>query len=260
MKKLMLSVILLFANSASALEFTYTSRFADGSVFDGIANQLTISGVIVQGDAQRFADFVNQSPKDAWIALKRVRLDSPGGDVLEAMKLAEILHGLYPSMWVTRGKRCASSCLLLWLAGSSRGFDNGGQVGIHRPTFTPEYLRKLTLKESEKQYEIMSNTFRAFVLKQGLPQSLYEKLIATPSTSLYWLNDSDMQLIGTYSPYYEEKLRNTCGPLGNGREHEFRKCESSLTIRSKAKEFDRIVGSSGNLWWMKARESFLGRE
>jgi hypothetical protein len=242
-----------------SMEFEYTSRFSGQSSLTGTANQITMSGPIVSGDTKRFLEFIQQNPKDSWFGLKRIRLDSPGGDVLEAMKLANVLTDLYPSIWVSQGKKCASSCLLLWLAGASRGFDSAGSVGMHRPRFSKEYEKSLSLKEYQKRYQLMSDNFKTFVRRQGLPESLYERLVATSSDNVYWLTEDDWQLVGTWPPYYAEKLLSTCGPIPNGSVAEHNKCEAGLTVREKAEAFDRIVGDRKDAWWAAARARFLGQ-
>ena len=82
----------LVSEPAAALDLSYSQRSPG---FGEVASQLTISGPIMIGDAERFQAFLRREPQDAWFALNDVRLESPGGDIEEAMRLATILRGLY---------------------------------------------------------------------------------------------------------------------------------------------------------------------
>ena len=96
-----LLVLLVLAPAAQALEFRYTNPFPDGPQA-GVARGLTISGDLVPGDTDRLIEMIRRKPADAWHALGRVELEISGGDLGEALRLADVLAGLYPYM-VTRG-------------------------------------------------------------------------------------------------------------------------------------------------------------
>lgn len=249
-------VLLAAPGLASALDFAYSERFDSG-----IARKLRISGRIVAGDHQKFLDFLRANPKDAVVGSSIIALESPGGDIKEAMALASTLKDLYPRIHVTGV--CASSCLLLWLSGSARHLEKAGRIGIHRPSFLPEYFRGLSVKDAEKQYLTMSDGYRQFILGQGLPQSLYERLMATSSTEVHWLDPREIDLISIRPPYYDEKVKASCGRyldnlLRHGTDGErFKICELLLPRREKAAAVTSIVGTPANADWERFRENYL---
>lgn len=169
------------------------------------------------------------------------------------MKMAEILKTLYPYIDV-KGK-CASSCVLLWLSGAIR-VTNHGAIGIHRPYFNPEYFRGLSVTEAKKRYSTMSKEYRTFVLRQGLPRSLYEKLNATPSEDMYWLTTQDIKLIGTSPPYFEEKILATCGEfLGNDiKPKEAAICVQRVPAPERIHGVDQLIGNTKDELWERLKE------
>lgn len=200
--------------TASALEFSYSSRFPDepGSNLVGVARQVTLSGTIESGDTDKFISFLRADLTDAHFALMSIRLESPGGNVIEAMRLALFLKAFYPDIGVSG--TCASSCLLLWLSGGVHyPPEEPSRIGIHRPYFDPNRFSKLSLREAESRYAKLADDFKAFVLSQGLPPSIYEKLIATSSKDIYWLTTTDLGLIGVAAPAYDERYKSECGKL-----------------------------------------------
>ena len=82
------------------------------------------TGEIVAGDAARFA---------ALQKFTTLELDSPGGSVGEALRIAENMDQRGKIRTVVRpGASCASACAMaLFVSGSSRVVYMGGRVGIH---------------------------------------------------------------------------------------------------------------------------------
>jgi hypothetical protein len=62
----------------------------------------------------------------------------------------------------------------------------------------------------------MSEKFKSFVIGQGLPPSVYEKLQATSSKDIYWLGSDEYRVIGAASPAYEERFLSACGDTPEG--------------------------------------------
>ncbi len=133
--------------------------------------QLMIKGPIERGDYQRFVDRLGrmvtgdlpavQNPDVLWT----VKLDSPGGDLAEAMRIGRLLRRSYATTEVSyryarrpdgvydfersdgmacltgHGKmsgchpdiveaQCTGACLLVWLGGARR-YANEGHLGLH---------------------------------------------------------------------------------------------------------------------------------
>ena len=121
----------LLCPRTEAMDFTLGDFVSDSTTT--VATKLSLTGEIEAGDTERFSgagDFrFGQCCHFASEGLSRFERRRCG----EAMSLAKALGALYPNVYVTNS--CASSCLLLYLAGAFRTVQHGGRVGVHRPTF-----------------------------------------------------------------------------------------------------------------------------
>ena len=244
------AILFIFLSTSSvvqALEFETIERFPNG-----LAKITRISGEIQVGDYEKFVRFLNvNSPvigvPDSFLGMARIQLESNGGNVLEAMKIATKLKTLMPLINVEGN--CVSSCLLLWMSGSQRFVglqQNNGRIGIHRPTLPAEELRKLSNQKAESLYKDMNSRFKEFVLEQGLPLSIYEKLIATSSLEVYWLNESELKLIGSSPPYFVEKIFASClnkndAKYMSNNSLDMAKCVSKLSSKDRILAVDALL-------------------
>jgi ATP-dependent protease ClpP protease subunit len=249
---------MLVYTSALALQYNYV-EFYDND----LPKKLKINGRIVSGDYEKLKSFLISNPGESYFGTGLIELDSPGGDVLEAIKISNLLKSISPKIWVNG--TCASSCLLLWLSGSTHKVGPTGRVGIHRPTFPESFYREKATKNVEIEYEKMVRIFRDFVINQGLPNSIYEKLISTSSDDIYWLSKSDLNLIGTMPAYLEEKQQAICGDLitrasNNSSDRaafeKARSCIFSIDRDIRISGFDIFFGKN-NEQWNKARRILL---
>ncbi|MCE7028410.1 hypothetical protein [Jiella avicenniae] len=103
--------------------------------FDGEAIRAT--GAIEKGDADRFAATVAPSIDGP---LFTVSFDSPGGSLLEGMRLGEAIHAADAGTMVERGKNCLSACAIAFLGGKTFGsyahqvrreIEPGARLGYH---------------------------------------------------------------------------------------------------------------------------------
>ncbi|MDI1236316.1 MAG: hypothetical protein PSV26_02400 [Polaromonas sp.] len=235
----MLLLLLLGAlPCAHALEFSYGNPFPDGPLA-GVARSLRISGELVPGDTARLTELMRRKPADAWHALGRVELAISGGDTTEALLLADTLATLYPHTVATTD--CAGACALVWLAGAWRLLP-AGRIGLQQapasaPDKTPTDLRN-------------------YLLKQGLPASVYQRWMASRSQGVFWLSGQEVNTTGTWPPYYYQKLSARCPPLDSTDEsfHAVRRCAARLVISQKAFAFDKLLEGVNDPWWNDNRD------
>jgi hypothetical protein len=204
--KLVIAFAVAFASIAShALEFSRK--------FDGHPTILA-KGEIRSEDTERFAEYL-RTQKHLPATLE---LDSGGGAVGEAFRLASVLQRLYLSTAVRPSGRCASACFIVWLAGSGRhaaGADvlrNAsesertklpGPLGLHRP-----YLREPT--GTEDQLNVMREV-RDRLAHDLIPGRLIDLMMSRASNDVYWLSFDDLEQLGIYPPQQEELFIKQCG-------------------------------------------------
>jgi uncharacterized protein YecT (DUF1311 family) len=102
-------------------------EFAKHIVPKGTA--LIASGPITPGDAAKLEALVSAATTDE-NGLRRIVLESPGGNVIEAVRIAEIIRN---NNFVTLVKdECASACaMVLYPAGRYAMLLDGGRLGFH---------------------------------------------------------------------------------------------------------------------------------
>lgn len=253
LRKLTATFAVLIFMFNSEISYSMDYRFVE-FYESNYPKRLLMSGNIVIGDYDKLIRLFKANPADSWFGFKQIEIDSAGGDVLEAMRIANFLKSVYPDILIN--KTCASSCLLFYLSGANRYVEQGGRIGIHRPTFPREFYEKNNTKNIEDKYEKMSSAFQSFVLQQGLPNSIYEKLIATANNDIYWLSKYDIDLIGISPRAIEEKTHALCwGLVKESRQtktsdakERARKCVVNITNDVRIQSFDSVFGKKDQLW------------
>lgn len=165
-----------------------------------------ISGQIVAGDYQKFVKLANQKLG------ARVILSSPGGDLNESIKIAELVSRLNLNTEVPKGEICASACFFIWINGERRVArkinPNSDKVslGLHRP-----YLSNPTSERSstENQINVQRRTI-AYLEGKLIPRRLIDIMMARPSNDIYWMTESDLYELGEYPSHIEEPYIAKC--------------------------------------------------
>jgi len=126
MKRLLFSLALCaFSTAAHAMEFQVSSE------------TVLATGPITKGDADKFAATVAPLIDGP---LWTVSFDSPGGDLMEGMRLGEAIHAAYAGTLVESGRNCLSACAIAFLGGKSFGsyahqvrreIEPGARLGYH---------------------------------------------------------------------------------------------------------------------------------
>jgi len=179
---------------------------------------LNLSGEIKHGDAKHMASLIAQEP-----AIHFLDINSLGGDLIEAMNIGDLVRGLHVPVYVAKGGYCISACFFVILEGQQRvfstAFEDGtlppqtwrkkefGVIGIHRPNLKSH---SGDISATKKQEDMMRKV-RSYLASKAVPQHLIDEMMARPSNDIYWLKESDAQLIGEYNPGDEEALIARCG-------------------------------------------------
>lgn len=89
---------------------------------------MRLEGTITPGSATRFAEEIEV--RGEYIGI--VTLNSPGGSVDDALAIASLIREKGYATEVKAGALCASSCPLVFAAGSTRLADRGAVIGVHQ--------------------------------------------------------------------------------------------------------------------------------
>jgi ATP-dependent protease ClpP protease subunit len=140
---------------ASQLAFANVTVLHDASAPDDIGGTILIHSEIKTGDFtdfQKAADRIRLIEKDTYkpVPLIQVRLDSPGGDVMEAIRIGRLIHERFMHTVVMPERECASACVFILAAGVLRIPTQKAHVAVHRPRFDPTYFAALAARGASK--------------------------------------------------------------------------------------------------------------
>lgn len=196
---------------------------------------LTLEGEIIPGDAERLLARLREAEAEQRVTTA-IRLRSPGGDVLEALKISEILnkklisadapdevvtletYGTGPSKDIfddcstdnlsdTRNCICNSSCAIIWLTSA---FRLGGYAGVHRPRFPESYFAGLSAEKAQEKYTELTKAVTSFLVENEVPPEIITKMMAIPSGRIHILTEEERVLGGEGKPYILELLHAKC--------------------------------------------------
>ena len=176
-------------------------------------NGISISGPIARGDYGKFAAFVIDPayPERFDAFLIAINLDSPGGDVAEAMKIASLLDQSFAQTFVRKGALCASACFLMWAAGVIRV--NAGTLGVHRLSLASS---STDVRQTERAVFPAAQTVETFLVKMGIPHRILDKMRETAPSDIFvisnrWLLEEDLSTAVLERPIFLDVAEKKCG-------------------------------------------------
>ena len=184
--------------------------------FDPTTKRLLLSGEIRRGDTQRLRQFLAENGEE-YLRHPQVVLDSPGGNLDEALQLAQVLREVLADTIVIHPARCASACFFLYVASPIR-FAEGAVIAIHRPFFAAETTRRLSAATADAAQNASYARAKRWLQDQLVPQVLIDKMFSLPSTQAYWLTRRDTMTLGNRAAWYEEWLLARCPNYLNAEE------------------------------------------
>jgi hypothetical protein len=162
-------------SSASAMVFRVIAP-------DGGQPALSMSGEILPGDTARVLPWLFRLNEGK--ITPRLFLSSPGGNVLEAARLANLIHETRMPVFVRAGDMCASACFLLFAASPSRHVSPDAMIGVHSASFEGN--------ENEASFMLdtaMARRARSF----GVPPDIIGRMVTTAPSDMAWLTAADLQ-------------------------------------------------------------------
>jgi hypothetical protein len=162
--------------------------------------------------------------------LTQFRLNSPGGNVVEAIKIGRLFREQLVSAWaptsdngvpslpadftgptyntrVCHGPACIcySACALIWLGAIERT----GTVGLHRPSTDAADFRALPPQEASMIYRQWLAAKVAYMKDMEAPQPVIDAMIQTSSAEIIHVSSTQLGL--EHPPSIIEWLNASCG-------------------------------------------------
>src|SRR6185437_11131973 len=122
---LVLSVASLFAGVGLSKAATVESIDSkDGKT------RLNFTGEIQPGDQDAVVLAIKRA-NDKNRLVATIRLSSPGGNILEAVKIADVVRKAKMATAVLGGATCASACFIIFAAGNEKYAHYSAAIGVH---------------------------------------------------------------------------------------------------------------------------------
>lgn len=194
----------------NALEITYIKR----DPFSGSPSPsegLLLHGEIVPGDYDLLIEAITKDTQRFYNSSGLI-LSSPGGDVSEALKIANFVKHTYRPVWVGEwAGPCVSACFFIYAAASERQAGTG-TIGVHRPYVNQKRLIGMSIVESEESQKQAMRAARAYLVENDVPTNIIDKMFQSASTEVYWLSREELDAeLGRHPPWFEQYLIAHCG-------------------------------------------------
>lgn len=119
-------------------------------------------------------------------------LDSPGGQVEDAIRAGDAIGNAGWTLWVREGAVCHSACVLILAAGDNRLIS--GQVGIHRMIRMSSTAT--TRAELNAELGAVQEQLNAYLKRNGAAQAVADLMMTVPSRDLRLLGQDALREYG----------------------------------------------------------------
>lgn len=187
--KWIISVLLLSAMPAVGAELTIATDVPGPNDGCGAPITVALKGQIAKGDVDRLQQMLSghlpakQSDRHPGVTA-RLTLDSPGGNLLEGIRLANFVHDNAIRTHVGAGASCLSACSLVFMGGATvtpegklqslRELSPNGRLGFHAPALPDDALDRIDADEFERLMVDAAREFLGLLREHNWAQSLVE--------------------------------------------------------------------------------------
>jgi hypothetical protein len=148
----------------------------------GSGGELALTGRIVQGSAEAFAEEVEARGE----YVKTVVIDSPGGALEDAMAMARLIRKKGFATELRDGSLCASSCPLLFSGGVKRKAGPNAAIGLHQ--FYAAAGGPDDAAAALSSAQATTAKISRFLSEMGVDAALWLHALDTPPQALYYLS------------------------------------------------------------------------
>lgn len=166
-------------------EFPNQLTFTEAEV-TGWGDVLLLSGSIEDGDARRFANYLDGMRELPDL----VALHSPGGLVHEALEIGRAVRAAELDTAVMSGAFCLSSCPYILAGGEERTVSLSGIVGMHQHYY--EQPRYLPVAFAVEGIQFGQGETMEYLVEMGIDPSLMIYSLKTPPEQIYALVEDEL--------------------------------------------------------------------
>jgi hypothetical protein len=205
-------VALLLSMPCRCAEFFYMDHDSVTDEYLGPVGPLVLSGEITPGDYGALLTKI-LGDENRFLAQNKIILASDGGDVAEALKIAQLVKSLHSRLSVgPLTGRCVSACFYIYAAAAEREVDGERLLGINRPfiadTGTAAAAASAPAVAAAESRALTQ--VRAFLQDNAVPSYLVDEMFRHASDDAYWLSADDEKNLGSRSQSFKHFLAAKC--------------------------------------------------
>ncbi len=188
---------------------------------DGAPAVLRLQSGIRKGDLVNFQNALALIDRDAvkkvnGIPLIEVELDSPGGDVVEAVAIGRTIYQNYMMTAVRPGHECVSACVFVLMAGAVHYPADGSRIGVHRPLLAS--WSHMSSAEAHAKYDSLMDYLRQYFAELGVADRAYDIMMRTASRDMRYFSSGELDQLRlrgedpAWKALYAEKPARAAAP------------------------------------------------
>lgn len=210
------ALVLLVVNATPAHAMIFDVEYTDNRPLFPPALWVSMSGEIETGDAARFVEAISPYLQREIYEVV-MRIDSPGGRLLEGMRLGRAISALPYHTSISVGTEdgtqiCASACVLAYLGADYRFLAEPARLGVHQFSINTE----LGSDEALSISQALSAEIVEYIREMRADPELFSLMVSAHADDIYWVPKARLEDLwvvtnGIYSETAE--YRNIAGSI-----------------------------------------------
>ncbi|MCG8006635.1 MAG: ATP-dependent Clp protease proteolytic subunit [Candidatus Thiodiazotropha lotti] len=182
--------------------YAATTKYIVSVIKKKFGSECRLNGILIKGkitedtlpQLQLGLNVLEVLRNEKSIGANTLWLYSPGGLILEAMKIGDMIAEKGMNSIVAFRGHCYSSCVFIYAAAKTRG--GIGDVGIHRPFASEISADNLSYSEYLKKYDALTPVLKQYFSKYGVSPSLVDSMNVVSSDDIKILSESELESYG----------------------------------------------------------------
>ena len=141
-----------------------------------------LNSELADGDAGRLRDVIRASMSSGR-PVSGIRLNSPGGNIREGVRLAGVILSAKIATVIASGATCAAACFVAFIAGNQKFVSATAMVGVPGAANSQDAAGEVP-------------AIVRVVKELGLLDAIVEKMIAAREDQVVWLTQDDLRAMG----------------------------------------------------------------
>ena len=256
-RPIILSVLVL-----SVLSVGNSARALEGlKVFRGV---LVLEGIIEVGDYDKVRTFLGEKFNFDKIN-NGVFLASPGGNVIEAIKIGRLIRSLRLSTDAPSGppngaprfgqsliaandlvkpqndNACASACFFIYVAGVYRNLGWAGRLGVHRPVLLESNAKELNVEQTVDVTWQVRGRIQKYLEEMNVPGKYVDLMYSVPPNEVRWISQREFDTdIAGFVPDVKTTLRTKCNLQMKASVAELKKCWGEMRAETLNEAWNKV--------------------